>query len=186
MRFILIDSPKSPKSANKPGVRKGMYGEHNKTQWIEWDKKNIETTMKRKTERKRKKRKRGLLLLWYYSVLACTTTYTVQSTEQPDTHFRHLRLYPLGDQCFDSTLCRHRWLEVYKSVTCNIVIDINLTDFFLRNFDIKYILFFIIDRLLTYLFLLKLKLFLLKLYFYFSKKRKIFFASDNLVTYKKA
>lgn len=75
----------------------------------------------RKKEREEWKRKRGLLLLWYYSVLACTTTYTVQSTEQPDTHFRHLRLDALGDQCFHSTLCRHRWLEVYKSVTCKTI-----------------------------------------------------------------
>lgn len=76
---------------------------------------------KKKSEREREK---GLLLLWYYSVLACTTTYTVQSTEQPDTHFRHLRLDALGDQCFHSTLCRHRWLEVYKSVTCNTIMTI--------------------------------------------------------------
>lgn len=77
----------------------------------------------KKEERKKEKneRERGLLLLWYYSVLACTTTYTVQSTEQPDTHFRHLRLDALGDQCFHSTLCRHRWLEVYKSVTCKTI-----------------------------------------------------------------
>lgn len=92
----------------------------------ERDKKMIQTTererrMKEERKKEKNERERGLLLLWYYSVLACTTTYTVQSTEQPDTHFRHLRLDALGDQCFHSTLCRHRWLEVYKSVTCKTI-----------------------------------------------------------------
>lgn len=97
-------------------------GEYNRT--TEWDKKWYRQQKREKEKEWRREREKGLLLLWYYSVLACTTTYTVQSTEQPDTHFRHLRLDALGDQCFHSTLCRHRWLEVYKSVTCNTIITI--------------------------------------------------------------
>lgn len=112
--------------ANETGTTRGgneeTDGEYNRT--TEWDKKWYRQQKREKEKEWRREREKGLLLLWYYSVLACTTTYTVQSTEQPDTHFRHLRLDALGDQCFHSTLCRHRWLEVYKSVTCNTIITI--------------------------------------------------------------
>lgn len=50
-------------------------------------------------------------------------TYTGQSTEQPDTHFRHLRLDAFGHQCFHSSVCRQRWLKVYKAITWNIEIQ---------------------------------------------------------------
>lgn len=54
--------------------------------------------------REREERFTVTLVLLY---LHAQPTYTGQSTEQPDTHFRHLRLDALGDQCFHSTLCRH-------------------------------------------------------------------------------
>lgn len=67
------------------------------------------------------RQKEGFTVTLVLLYLHAQPTYTVQSTEQPDTHFRHLRLDALGDQCFHSTLCRHRWFKVYKAITCNII-----------------------------------------------------------------
>lgn len=108
--------------ATRRGTKKQMENITERQNGIKNDTDNGERD--RKKEKSERERERGLLLLWYYSVLACTTTYTVQSTEQPDTHFRHLRLDALGDQCFHSTLCRHRWLEVYKSVTYKTIMTV--------------------------------------------------------------
>lgn len=62
--------------------------------------------VKRRRERQKDRERFTVTLVLLY--LHAQPTYTGQSTDQPDTHFRHLRLDTLGDQGFDSTLCRHR------------------------------------------------------------------------------
>lgn len=62
--------------------------------------------VKRKREKQKDRERFTVTLVLLY--LHAQPTYTGQSTDQPDTHFRHLRLDTLGDQGFDSTLCRHR------------------------------------------------------------------------------
>lgn len=76
---------------------------------------------KKRNVREREKERFTVTLVLLY--LHAQPTYTVQSTEQPDTHFRHLSLDPFGDQCFHSTLCRQWWLKVYEAITCNTIVS---------------------------------------------------------------
>lgn len=84
------------------------------------------TRKERDSEKERERFTVTLVLLYLHA----QPTYTGQSTEQPDTHFRHLRLDALGHQCFHSTLCRRRCLKVYKAITCEKKIQIILSQLY--------------------------------------------------------
>lgn len=83
------------------------------------------TRKERDSEKERERFTVTLVLLYLHA----QPTYTGQSTEQPDTHFRHLRLDALGHQCFHSTLGRRRCLKVYKAITCEKKIQVTLLHF---------------------------------------------------------